>query len=174
MSFEELADCFFKMINIHCVIIISDNLIEDDVFFPRTVSSITYVKGNPITKAGLVVFNDKDENYTERLTQILLSYNCFNIAIEPMVSYYGRKFFLATFDVKCIDINSLSNKCIVSFNEETLSSVNRNNDIYYNEFLLDRAMESSKPSNYEWQIVQSKNAYYDLSDDDSSLDNRFW
>lgn len=29
-------------------------------------------------------------------------------------------------------------------------------------------------SNYEWQIVQSKNAYYDLSDDDSSLDNRFW
>lgn len=68
-----------------------------------------------------------------------------------MVSYYGRKFFLATFDVKCIDINSLSN-----------------------EFLLDRAMESSKPSNYEWQIVQSKNAYYDLSDDDSSLDNRFW
>jgi hypothetical protein len=91
-----------------------------------------------------------------------------------MVSYYGRKFFLATFDVKCIDINSLSNKCIVSFNEETLSSVNRNNDIYYNEFLLDRAMESSKPSNYEWQIVQSKNAYYDLSDDDFSLDNRFW
>lgn len=172
ISYEEFADSFFTKFHFNSVVEIVDQQIEDDGIIPRIASAIYFIKGYPITKAALVVFNDKDTNYKDELTRILLSYNCFNIKIESMVSIYGRKYFLAIFDVKSIDIFGLSKRCEGILNEETIFSVNRNNDFYYNEMLLDSANESSK--SLEYKVTHLRKNYYDFSGDDTSLDNRFW
>ena len=161
--FKDLAEIIISRCSFNGVIEIHDQLVEyEDMCFRRLLSGKSFVQGCPITKMAIVVFNDKNGDYRSDLIGLLHDCNCTNIIINPKVSSYGRKYYLATFDMRSIDILDFRYHCKSFFDEEILTSTNRDSEFYYNELLLETAQESSiTPRNSYFRVRAFKKTYFD-------------
>lgn len=171
-SCEELADKFIKTMNFKGIITIYDHLVTKETGL--YISGSSFLKGNPITRLAIVVYNDKDYDYTEIIQRILKERSCDDIRITASVSENGRKYYLATFDTLKIDERELYKQLASYTLEEVEICINRNNDFYYNELLIDGANKSFKPNNIKYKAVPVKKINYDYSGDDTSLDPNMW
>jgi len=142
--FKDLAEKIISRCSFNGVIEIHDQLFEyKDMCFRRLLSGKSFAQGCPITKKAIVVFNDKDGDNRSDLIGLLHDCKCTNIIINPKVSSYGRKYYLATFDMRSIDILDFRYHYKSLFDEEILTSASRDSEFYYNELLLETAQESS-------------------------------